>query len=81
MLDVKNLYIIIEAPFAANYGIEELTRRIGSNRLLFASNYPISEPGAAVGYLFYSEIGDRVLEDIAFNNMDCLVQGVKNGEA
>ncbi len=81
LLDVKNIYITIGAPFAANYGIEELTRRIGSNRLLFASNYPISEPGAAIGYLFYSEIDDRDLEDIAFNNMDCLVQGVKHEEA
>ena len=77
--DCPNLSVTIGAPFAANLGIEEICRNFGPDRLLFSSNYPVSEPGAVVAYLMYADVSDEAVELIAHGNLKTLVEGVRNG--
>ena len=74
-----NLYLTIAPPFAMHKGIEEFCRHIGSERLLFASHFPVSEPGVVISYLLYAEIDRDELENIAFRNMDRLLNGIHHG--
>jgi predicted TIM-barrel fold metal-dependent hydrolase len=60
-------------------GVEEFCRSVGSERLLFASHFPISEPGVVISYLLYAAIGDHEIENIAFRNMERLIEGIRHG--
>ncbi len=71
-----NVHLMIHAPFVPNEGIEMICRTLGSGRVVFASNYPVSEPGSAVGYLAYSDIAPDEAQSIAFGNMDRLISEV-----
>lgn len=73
---VPNLYLTINPPFAANEGIEAICTRMGSGRLLFASNYPVAEPGSAVSYMCYADVGREDVENIAFRNLEGLINAV-----
>ncbi|MBN1672323.1 MAG: sigma-70 family RNA polymerase sigma factor [Kiritimatiellae bacterium] len=75
--DVTNLHITIAAPLAWNLGLEMFVARCGSRRILFASNFPVAEPGAAIGYLCYSTLKKRDAENIAFRNMARLIKEVR----
>ena len=74
-----NLHLTINAPFAPNEGIEEIVRRGGARRLLFASDFPVAEPGAAVSFLMYSRILAAARRAIASGNMERLIRGVRHG--
>lgn len=74
----QNLHLTIAGPFAPNEGIEDMVRRFGSRRLLYASNYPISEPGVAIGQLCYADIRKKDRENIACRNMQRLMEGVRD---
>ena len=78
--DCANIYLTIGAPFAGNLAIEEICRRFGPERLLYSSNFPVSEPGAAIGYLMYADIPEASLEMIARGNLQRLVAGVEGGD-
>jgi predicted TIM-barrel fold metal-dependent hydrolase len=71
-----NIYISIAPNFAPYRGLEVLVREIGADRILFATGYPVSEPGAALGFLFLSPISDKEVEQIAWRNTDRLLRGV-----
>ncbi|NLW49932.1 MAG: amidohydrolase family protein [Candidatus Brocadiaceae bacterium] len=77
LADTPNLHMTINPPFGLNEGIETICARIGSGRLLFASNYPIAEPGAAIGHLAYADIPPGDLESIAFRNLEGLIHAVR----
>ena len=73
-----NLHLAISPSFATNEGLEDMVQRFGSDRLLYASNFPESEPGAAIGFLMYSQIADEDLHAIAYGNMQRLTDGVRD---
>ena len=75
-----NLYVSLAHNFAPYRGIETLVEHIGAHRLLYASGFPITEPGAPLGYLLYADLGDDIVEQIAFANMDALVDNVDSHE-
>lgn len=74
---IKNLHIDIAPPNCINEGIEEMVKRGFVNQIIYASCFPISEPGAVISYLMYAKITEEEREKIAFGNMDRLVKGVK----
>jgi len=64
-----NLYISIAPRFARYRALEVIVQQCGPDRLLLASGYPISEPGAPIGYLFYSDLNDEAVARIARDNL------------
>jgi len=76
LASVPNVYLTINAPFAPNEGIERACERLGSGRLLFASNYPVNEPGVAVSYLLYSALSEEDVARVAFKNLEGLINGI-----
>lgn len=75
--DFRNIHLTISAPFALNEGIEQIVRQVGSRQLLFASDFPVAEPGVSVSYLNYAQIGKADRKNIAFMNMGWLIRGVR----
>ena len=77
LASAPNLHITINPPFGLNEGIEAICARMGSGRLLFASNYPVAEPGATISHLAYADVGPEDVENIAFRNMEGLINAVR----
>ena len=73
-----NLHVTINAPFALNHGIEEFVGRGLTRQILFASDFPVAEPGAAISYLSYAEIPEEDRQAIAQGNLRRLVENVRN---
>lgn len=48
--------------------LETLLQVLGPNRVLFASNYPVSNPGAALGVLMDAKLTDGEKQNILTNN-------------
>lgn len=71
-----NLHLTINAPFALNEGLEELARRGLASRALFATGFPLAEPGATVAYVQYADISDEDRDLMASGNLRRLVEGV-----
>jgi predicted TIM-barrel fold metal-dependent hydrolase len=77
LASAPNLYMTINPPFGLNEGIEAICARVGSRRLLFASNYPIGEPGATIAHLAYADLAPDDVENIAFSNLEGLIDAVR----
>jgi len=75
----SNLHISLTANFSPYLGLEELVKKNGAGRILFASGYPLSEPGAAVANLFYSNLKESDRLKIASENIDRLMSSVRTG--
>ncbi|MDP6379724.1 MAG: amidohydrolase family protein, partial [Phycisphaerae bacterium] len=54
-----NLHMDISAPYSVHFGIEDICRRFGAERLLFGTGWPTPEPGTAISMLMYSSISDE----------------------
>ena len=76
----KNLYISIAPRFSAFRGLEHLARDVGVDRMLFASGFPISEPGATIAYLAYSGLSNADVDMIAHGNLLRLMEGIRMPE-
>ena len=72
-----NLHIAIAAPFVPYRGLEVLVKAVGAERLLFATGFPESSPGAALTHVLYSDISDATLAMIAGGNLLRLVEDVR----
>jgi predicted TIM-barrel fold metal-dependent hydrolase len=75
--ETPNLYISIAPRFAPFRGLEVLVRECGVERILFASGFPVAEPGAAMAYLLGSGLTDEQVERIAGANLDQLMAAVR----
>ena len=80
MKAVPNLYVSLAPNFAPYRGIETIVRECGAERILFASGYPQSEPGAPIGALMYSSLDEDAVERIGYGNMQRLIEGVACAE-
>ncbi len=74
-----NLHLSLAPPFAPFRGLEVLAGQGLANRLVFASGFPVSEPGAAISYLAYSALSDAEVEKIAAGNLRRMLAGVQTG--
>ncbi|MBU4198848.1 MAG: amidohydrolase [Verrucomicrobia bacterium] len=74
-----NLYFSMAANYSHYRGLEFCLRENGADRILFASGYPVSEPGAAVANLFYSDLKESDRRKIASENCERLMTSVKAG--
>lgn len=78
--DTHNLHITITPGFAPYLGLEVLAEHADTERILFASGYPVSEPGAPIAYLLQSVLPDEDVERIAFRNIERLMAAVVTEE-
>ena len=72
-----NLYVSIAPNFAPYRGLEVLVEQCGADRILLASSFPTSEPGAPISQLLYSALSDEDVEKIASGNLRRLMAGVR----
>ena len=57
------------ATYQVNYGIEEICRRFGAERLLFGTGLPFTEAGPSIAQITYAEISDEEKQLIAGGNL------------
>lgn len=57
-------------------GIEEMVRRVGPERLLFGTGFPVSEPMGAVTQLMYALISEEARALIGAGNYERLAGGI-----
>jgi hypothetical protein len=67
-----NIYLDT-STFLTFHGIEEFTKYLGSERILFGSRMPFMEAGVSVGRVLYAGIGQEDKENIAFRNAQRLL--------
>jgi len=72
-----NLYISLAPNFSPYRGLEVFIEEMGGDRVLFASGYPVSEPGAPIYYMLLSKLSAEDVEKIAWRNMDRLMREVR----
>jgi len=63
--------------FGMTRGYEEVCARYGSERLLYGSNFPSNNPGCSLNCLLTANISEAERENIAYGNMERLINGVK----
>ena len=62
--------------FAANRGLETVTRLFGAQRMLFGTDAPVHTPACPIGMLVYSDLLDEQKQAIAKGNLERLIGGV-----
>ena len=60
------------ATFLTHGGYEEVVKRFGSERLLFGSHMPFTEPGSSAAAILYADIDDKDKKNIAYKNFNRL---------
>jgi len=73
---VENLYIEI-SWFHVHRGIEEVVERFGAGRLLFGTGMPLFSPSVAIGMVMYAGVSDDEKTQIAGQNLQELLDGVR----
>ncbi len=64
-----NLYLVFSPTFSVHGGPGALVARFGMERFLWGMNYPVSEPGAALTGILYSDVSDAAVAAIASENL------------
>ena len=72
-----NLYLSIGNNYGVHGGIEQFCRAYGAGRLLFGTEFPQSEPMAAVTCLLYSGVSKEEKEKIGALNFETLARGIR----
>lgn len=75
-----NLYIDL-SYLGTHMGVEDIARRFDSTRLLFGTSFPFVEPGGALGRLQFSSLPDEQKNDIAYGNLERLLNRVRKVSA
>jgi predicted TIM-barrel fold metal-dependent hydrolase len=65
-------FVIDTATFLMHGGIEDVVKRFGGERLIFGSQMPFVEPGAAMAAVLFAEIADKDKRKIAHENFNRL---------
>lgn len=69
-----NLYLDVSGTGLFRYGmLYKGVNEVGSERFIFGTDYPISNPGMYVQALLYEKITDKQREDIFYNNASRLM--------
>lgn len=58
-------------------GYEQICERFGSKRMLFGTNFPTNNMACSMNMLMNAKISDEAKDDIAFRNMERLLEGVR----
>jgi hypothetical protein len=72
-----NVYLSVGSNFAVHRGIEQLSQKVGAERLLFGTGLPEADPMTAVTTLMYSEISDEEKALIGSANLQGLIEGIE----
>jgi len=74
--NAPNLHLSLMPNFASFRGIENFIRLFGADRLLFATGFPLYEPGAPLAYLNYADISEQDRNKIASENLQRLLDEI-----
>ena len=77
LLKFPNLYLDL-SYFATHQGVEDVTRRHGANRIIFATSQPFTDPGGALARLQFAGITEVEKECIADTNLEELLARAGN---
>lgn len=72
-----NLYVSVVPGFCPYRGLETLRERIGVDRVLYGSGFPLHEPGAPMSQVLLSALTDAEAAQVAGGNLSRLVEGVR----
>ncbi len=73
-----NLYACFEPQHSVHGGYDYLVNRFGAGRFFWGTNYPISEPGAAITGLRYTDLSESDMALIAGGNILRLLSEVRH---
>lgn len=69
-------YLSIGSNYAVHKGIERLVAKVGAERILFGTGFPVVEAASAVAMLMYAEISDEEKQLIGSGNLERLIEGI-----
>lgn len=72
-----NVYLSIGSNFTVHYGVEQIVREAGAERLLFGTGYPDTDGMPAITMLMYAEISDQERAAIGSGNLVQLIVGIQ----
>jgi len=72
----KNVYLSLGNNYGVHRGIEQIAAELGVGQLLFGTNFPDSEPMAAITAFMYSELSDAQKRMIGHGNFERLREGI-----
>ena len=72
----KNVYFET-GDFQVNAGFEDLCKKIGCEKALFGTNFPVNNMGGSIATLLGANIKDYQKENIAYKNMERILGEVK----
>jgi predicted TIM-barrel fold metal-dependent hydrolase len=75
MAECPNLHLDL-AYFATHQGVEEIMRRFGPERLLFATGQPLADAGGALARLYYAGVTEQQRDAIGHGNLERLLARV-----
>ncbi len=78
-VQTRNLHFSMAANYSHYRGLEKMSRGNGADRIVFASGYPVAEPGASIANLFYSDLSERISNKIASGNIERLMSAIRSG--
>lgn len=70
-----NLFIDL-SYFASHQGVESIVSNIGSDKVIFGTGQPLTDPGGSILRLLSSDISPKDRENISFRNLDQLLNRV-----
>jgi hypothetical protein len=74
LLDRYSNFYIETSTYRVHRGIEAIVRRFGSERLIFGSGLPVFSAGSAVTMITHAEISEADKANIAFRNLERLLE-------
>ncbi len=72
----ENVYVETSFISCQDGIIKSVVKKYGSRRLLHGSGFPVREPLSAMLSLMHEDIDRQAKEDIAYNNMQRIIDGV-----
>ncbi len=78
LAEYENLYIELSNLLLIDQ-IEDIAKRFGSHRIIFGSNYPNLDLEISAGRLMLSDLPEKMLEDIAYKNLEKILRRIKIG--
>ena len=73
----SNIYMSIGGAYSLHKGIDQIVTRVGTERLVFGTGFPLHEPAAAVTYLMYSGLSDEQKSMVGHENIERLIGGIE----
>ncbi len=76
MKNFDNVYLSVGSPYSVHRGLEQMTKLVGADRLLFGTGFPTSDMMPGITMLTYAELSDSDKQLIGSGNLERLIGGI-----